>query len=979
MPFGAVSNTLIAQLSERFSSGHQIYTWLDPDGTYQDFVRELRDNQQSQRNARSKYLIIPFEGSYLEMMLEIDQKLSGVYPPLTLIYLPFHTKEETEASPLLEMLLAGTEFSVPFDELIHSAATGRTSLSETNDFLGKQNISLVDADQWLKEQMQENDGQFWSQLHSLTSPADLVGAITGSRDDFAIPPQFKISENQETFWRYAEVQYGLPADWAPKTEFLQRLKPEQEPRFYDLLYVVASWALVVEFIDDVGNTTLPEAFRFIPQLDKRIRKKCSRFASVLRANHKTYYQTIADETETQLFFIPVRKIKAKDLGKIDTFRFEEDTYFQASLALLERDKFGAVLEWANTRLENADPDKESFWIKEFPANRSRWEIIRISCILGQKLQSSPEHLPQMNSTDEAAEYYVQTWAPIDQAHRHFEQVVTRNLNAGLPNFSSLQKLIDYMRTLYSNKLNYLAQDFNKHCLEYGFLPSDNRQQRNIFYRELLPLTKKGKVAYFMIDALRYEMAQELLEKMKLSDQDQYSLKPYFAELPSNTNVCMNLLAPVVQGDQVELVMKNGEIECVQGTSGYQIRTPEHRRQAIKTSVGGSTCPAITVQEILDLDLTDIRKKFSHSKVAMIPYIGIDKAGEQNNGAKKFPDTLRKLRKTYQKLRKAGFQHFLFVSDHGFLLLDPDPKRAKRMQRGRAVDNNRRHIITEHATDHENEVRLRLRDLNYKVDKDYYLVLPEDARLFEDGFSGRNYAHGGNSLQERIVPVLQISHSAPIKKEKEDFAPTVKLLETNNPETQGLILTLSKVSGSLGLFIKPMEIEFHTIDQVTAQVHIQQVMGGGTFDETKLEVKPEQDCYLILNLEDQNSGSSRLEIRFPNNNIEPFVTKEYFAIQASQTSAPPIQVIEEVEEPKAEPPKTVQSSWLDNIDDTGVRKIFQYLMDHPVLTEADACNLIGSPRKLRRFIGRLDQYKPLLPFRVRIEIVNGSPQLVREGA
>ena len=973
MPFGAVSNTLIAQLSERFCSGHQIYTWLDPDGTYQDFVRELRQDQQSQKNARSKYLIIPFEGSYLEMMLEIDQKLSGVYPPLTLIYLPFHTKEKTEASPLLEMLLAGTEFFVPFDELIRSAAAGRTSLNKTENFLEKKNTSLLDANQWLKEEMQENDGQFWSQLHSLTSPSDLIGAIIGSRDDgFAIPPQFKLPANQQTFWRYFEVQYGLPAEWLPKTDFLQRLKPEQEPRFYDLLYAVASWALVVEFIDDVGNITLPKAFNFIPQLDERIRKKSSSFASQLREDYATYYQTIADETEAQVFFTPVRKIKAKDLGEIDTFRFEEEAYFQTSLVLLGQDRFKTVLKWANSRLEG-----DSFWLKESPARRSRWDIIKTCCHLGISLQSVPKAMPSMNSIDEAAEYYTKRCALVDQAHRHFEQIIARNLTASLPQFSSLQRLVDHMRTLYSTWLNNLARDFNKLCLEYGFMPSDSRQQRNIFYQILKPLTKKGKVAFFMVDALRYEMAQELLDKMKLSGQDKYSLSPYFAELPTNTNVCMNLLAPVLQGNQIELVMRNGEIECVQGNSGYQIRVPEHRRQAIKAAIGGNTSPKISVQEILDMDLVAIRKKFSHSKIAVIPYLGIDKAGERNEGPKRFPDTLRKLRKTWQKLRQADFQHFLFVSDHGFLLLDPDHERAKGIPRGRPVDNNRRHIITEHATDHENEVRVRLRDLNYKVNKDYHLVLPEDARIFENGFSGKNYAHGGNSLQERIIPVLQISHPAPIKKTTEQLTPIVKPRKSSNPESICLDVLLEKMNNSLDFMYGSIEVEIHTIDQVTAQVHIQQFIGEGSFSETKLELKSGIDCTLLLKLEDGRTGSSRLEFRFPNNNIEPFVTKEYFPIQTSLSMQNSGQTEDEVEEPIVEVKSSQQVDWLENIDDVGARKIFQYLMDHSSISEAEISNLLGSSRGFRKFRRNLAKYAPLVPFELRIEVVNGVSQLVRE--
>ena len=958
MSFGSVSNTLIELLHASIQQGHKVYTWLDPEGIYKDFV------PQFQQSDRKKCQVIIFDGSYLEVMIQIAQILSGFAIPPTIIYLPYHTREQAENTPMLEMLLAGKILTVDFSELLHKAAVGRTSTENVVQFL-KKTQSLADANHWLQEEMQENSGQFWTQLHNLSTESALIQALlpTETPEELYIPAQFRVSENQESFWRYVEVQYGLPKNWEPRKLFIATHLPDEIPDFYDLLYVITSWTLVVEFITDLGDIPLPKIFQQIPVMPPNIHNKCSQFAQALRETQPIYYQTLSEDTENEPFIQQLRHTSAIKLGKVDTFSFEERTFFEGAISgITQNEEFIQVKMWAQTRLK-----QDSFWL-QFHGRRDAWRILEKICILGEALQQAPATLPMMNSVDEAAEFYVEYCAKVDQAHRHLEQVVSRLLFSSLTDYIQIKECVQFIRDRYGYWLNEMSRDFTKLCRQHGFLPSDTRQQRNIFYRELKPLCKKGKTAFFMVDALRFEMAQELVERMNLDQTDTISLKPYFCELPSNTNVGMNILAPVVQGGQIELVMSNGKISCPNSPNGFQVRTLEHRRLTIKEAIGGQSSPEISIQEIFESDLTGLRKKFSHSNIAVIPYLGIDKAGEQNDGPNKFPDALRILRKAWEKLRDAGFQHFLFVADHGFLLIDPNPHRAKCLEHGRPIDNNRRHIITEHGTDHPGEVRVRLRDLNYIVDKDYHLLMPEDAKLFETNFSGRNFAHGGNSLQERIIPVLEIIHPAPTKTKHENYHVHIQPLSSSGNQ-EGLTIRLEQPT----LFTESTEVEFHAIDQMTAQVQILQVMGGASFNETKVELRPEKDAHILFRLHGV-SGSSRLEVRFPNRGIPSVVTKEYFTVEGKDSMA----ASQPAEDTVAQEDKSGSSvDWLGNLDDAGVRKVFQYLKDHQVLSESDATNLLGGGRQFRQFKRKFSEYQSLVPFSVRIEVVNGLSQFVRE--
>jgi hypothetical protein len=51
------------------------------------------------------------------------------------------------------------------------------------------------------------------------------------------------------------------------------------------------------------------------------------------------------------------------------------------------------------------------------------------------------------------------------------------------------------------------------------------------------------------------------------------------------------------------------------------------------------------------------------------------------------------------------------------------------------------------------VELKLSALEYDVEQDHYLVLRPDTAVFKTKTQMPPFVHGGNSLQERVVPVL----------------------------------------------------------------------------------------------------------------------------------------------------------------------------------------------------------------------------------
>jgi hypothetical protein len=108
------------------------------------------------------------------------------------------------------------------------------------------------------------------------------------------------------------------------------------------------------------------------------------------------------------------------------------------------------------------------------------------------------------------------------------------------------------------------------------------------------------------------------------------------------------------------------------------------------------------------------------------------------------------------LRDAGVKRFVFTSDHGFLLLDDNALAAQ--PHGRKIDPKRRHVFSSVAADHTGEVRVALSDLGYDGVSGH-LMFPETTAPFDKGDRSMSFVHGGNSLQERVIPVLTVVHRA----------------------------------------------------------------------------------------------------------------------------------------------------------------------------------------------------------------------------
>ncbi len=980
MNLGPVSAVLESELRERMQT-HGIVVWLDADGHYSDFVDRLATS------GGRPYGVHAFRGSFLELLMSLEGKADVVDKPRLLLHLPGFTEEDVHKTPLMELYKAGVRYRRKLDTLVKTAAGGRVPTGQIDAYLSRGVGSLAAADGWLAGLLGDGtiDG-LTAQLRAMVPTVLLDDLLQGgfiARMGLQADGQGRWAqpEAQNAVWKQLEAWTDLPDAWR------QEVMPTQEGdrRERDVAFIVSSWALAVEYVADLSRLPVEPRLSKIPNLPKQVIGNCQALAAHLRLVYPEIYQQTADATEA-LLSAEVQAASAADLGKVDTFRFEEDTVLSAALLELSEERWDLVEAWATPRLAGG-----SFWLSVEPVRQSAWQLVQGAAQLGQAIQRAGVAL-KAHTLEEALQRYTTAGMAVDQAHRHLEQRRAALLEPHLPAFEALRTRLDALRESWRCWADDWSRDFNALCKKQGFLPALDLQQRTLFDEVVRPMAlKSGVTALFMVDALRFEMGAELFEAINGTPATTTMLRGRYAELPTNTAVGMNVLAPVAAQGRLEPVIRHGSIQGFQ-TGAFQVITPDKRRRAMWDRVGGTACPMKSLAEVLSMDAATLRSSVSNARLYIVHSQEIDQAGESGVGASAFEVVLRQLRSAWRLLREAGIRRFVFTSDHGFLLLDETVRQAQ--THGRKIDPSRRHVLSGPAAERSNEAQVSLAALGYETGgEDLHLIFPVSTAVFDIGNKVTDFVHGGNSLQERVIPVLTVEHRAQAGGDTLQYALSGQARE----EVAGmhcLAVRLEVIAQGALAFGGTREVELgvHPGDDAI-HVELCQVRGGGRLSGGAILATPGEDFELFFKL----SGPEDVRVLVTlaptgGANVEPLTLNTRFAVtmqrralsrepdpaeDTTPESAPPSSTPSATPAPAVSAPSD-QGDWLSQLPEGGVRRLFAHLATHGTVTEQETIVLLGGARNARRLARDFDTYAERVPFRIRVDVSGGMKRYIREG-
>lgn len=968
---GPVSSALESDLRSWIVK-HGIVVWIDP---LSHFTRLVDALAAARANGSLPYAVHAFRGSHLALMLELEAAAKGATKPALVVHMPGFNEDTIRQTPLLELYEAGVRYRKGLDGVVTEAAAGRVRPEEIASFKARSNANLDEADAWLEAQLAGDGGGLAAQLR-VVEPQAVLADLVG-RGPLAARVQHLA--DAQAIWSYLATALAVPARWPSDAFDLTdgEAFPRSTHRAEDIAFAAASWCLSVEYVDDLAREPKSVHLAGIRGLPRSMTEACAKVAGFLRDNHDPFYARTADETEA-LLADEVGAGVAAELGKVDTFRFEEARIFHAALDLLEQQRWAMAHDGATQRLE-PKTRTSSFWVQRDPSRNAAWQLIRQAAKLGLAIEAAGPTLPARDGLVSAVEGYTTKGAAVDQAHRHLEQLRAVLLDVALPDFETLRARLDGMRRHWRAWADAWAKQFSALCKVHGFLPPPSLQQRTLFDEVVQPLTSEsGATAYFVVDALRYEMAEELHRSLVDTAASTVRLVPRLAELPTVTEVGMNVLAPVSMNGKLSPAVKDDRILGFQ-SGEFRVDDPATRRRAMLQRAHGRACPWFPLAVLEREDLVTLRRTVEQTRLLVVHSTEIDEAGENGAGPAIFDQVIRRLRGAWQRLREAGVRRFVITSDHGFLL--HDDRSATAQPHGRRVDPKRRHVITNVGVDYAGEVRVALADLGY-LDTSAHVMFPETTTVFDTTRRGQTFVHGGNSLQERVIPVLTIEHRNAAGASSVEYRITAERAEPM-AHMQCMRVTV-EVGTQIGLDFgsaREVDLGLRVLGERNVEVELCHARGRSRIEGTVVRASIGETFELFFRLKGPDETRVAVEVYHPGATaiVVPSSPRERFPVSAlAQVRSTPPAAIERphVETPGGENASAVD--WRASITDDRVREVFVHLHAHGSITETEVGDILGSPRAARAFALRLTAWAAVAPFDVRVEVVGSMKRYVREG-
>lgn len=967
---GPVSASLEAELRE-VARQHGIVVWLDKEGAYTRFADGLAER------ASGGAFPVPvrrFRGSYLELMLDLEHLEDGVTMTPLIVHVPGHTEDTIAQTPLFELYSAGRRHRRALPTLVREVALGRASAEELDAFLAADGLTVEDADAWLVARDSAAQGMGGAgdgpDLSAL-SPEALVEALLpklGTLADRAADPAVARAVRQR-----AAATLGVTESWYARWPGMGAGSSTQQAE--ELAFAIASWALCVEFVHDLRRTPYDAVLEALADLPKPAVAACHKLAAHLRERHGDLYVQIADETE-QTLTAEATRATAVDLGKIDTFRFEDRVVLVAALDAMAAGTYQLAADYARERTRD-----HSFWPARDRGRQIAWQLVKLGARLGCAVTTHEGLLDGAGTLADAVERYAARGHEVDAAHRQLEQARHQLAHLELEEAGALRARLDELRGVYRRWADATAAYWSRLCKREGFLPAPELQQRTLFDEVVAPAAREGLTAYFLVDALRFEMGKQLADSLETRTAD-VAIGARLAELPTVTEVGMNVLAPVVRDGKLGIELDGDRILGFRAATA-RVDGPASRQQAIRDRIGGATCPKLALEELLERDPSSLRKSIARASLVIVHCEGIDKAGEKGVGLSVFERELQNLRAAWRLLYEAGVQRFVFAADHGFLLHDG-------ITRDPILHGNRtaprRHVIMARRRDQTGEVTVGSHELGYEGEP-FFVAFPETVAPFDRGHRAKDFVHGGNSLQERVIPVITVRqrHAAGGAVAVYQVEVTAVQSTSKMQIVEAKIVPAGQASLSYG---GSAEVELVLESAAGTDVEVELIYADGAKLTTGAVVAPIGQSFKVF-FQLAGNAEERVPVRIRHATrsatVLPKVTEQRFQVvlrERAVTTAPSAAPATPAERTEGSPrtarttaPPVTDTDWLAALPE-GVRDVFRHLADHGSISEAEVMQLLGGARQLRNFSLRLDTYRERAPFAVHVDMTSGVKCYVR---
>lgn len=357
---------------------------------------------------------------------------------------------------------------------------------------------------------------------------------------------------------------------------------------------------------------------------------------------------------------------------------------------------------------------------------------------------------KLNTPDAYVHAYTTSWSLIDRIYRHainrYRQITS------VPDNFDLDRLFQLLHHHYERFTETANREWlmclSEFNFDYNLLKTP--KQYDFFTREIEKSTVKTVV--ILSDALRYEAAEELLGVLHGDDKNVAEISFQLASIPSKTSIGMAQLLPGTQK-----LFNQGKITI----NGISAEGVDNRQEILREHHKGAL--AVQYSLVESMPLKDSREIFK-APIVYVYHDVIDATGDkrvsERRTFKAVNETLEELAKFTNKLHHTFNVTKVFItSDHGFLYSDqeveePDKEPGSGLN---TLDSHNRYEILDTPFKPKIGYCLPLKSTTKFNDADkFFVLIPESINRYKKQGVGHQFVHGGGSLQEVIVPVVNSS-------------------------------------------------------------------------------------------------------------------------------------------------------------------------------------------------------------------------------
>lgn len=728
---------------------HGIVVWYDAHGTLSELVA----------NALPKGVrLLQFEGSYLALRFELEEQS----PDLTgkwLIYVP-ESAPKQEESWLRDYELLGERLEMDLLELLHR----QYGLALTHNLIELLRNHPENSRDLANKWEQVMGGKVVSEseiLNALLALAfglphwDLRDAIL----KFLCESGLQGHLSERGLWR---IWRETLRDWFGWSE---SETPDNEDA---LRQRIRAAVLLAELVN--ADPSYATRFPFVPS-EVQKRQVTSELAKRWRDSmeRRESYQQAANEVEQQYNLRGVISLNEGYLG-LETFRAIDEAWIQELRSAVSPD--GSNFAEKVEKLEQiAEKRKGLFWARIDERMVNFWDAVFLAAKLWRECEGAIKASERLQQVDEFVTHYTDEkgWWQLD--------------------FWALQLAAKQTSLSEEDKKRFVAPAWSKYR---QFLDSVNRRFVESAKREGWSPTQltfwqsvrsaPEKIAIFIVDALRFDLAKYLRECVG-SDVN-FEICLLKAMLPSITEIGMAALLP--NADEGLSVAWEGDRLTVR-LRGEEVGSRNGRMNWLRQKVG-------TNGKVVELDELQ-RTKIEEALVLVVFSRQIDEFG--TFAADLLPqgllDIANRVAQAINFVAEKGYHRIFVVADHGFLFASrecepnyvPAPSSAQVKKRRFIVGGQTEGCWVVRA----NEIGLQ---------GDLLFTFPEGFSVVSLPGEVESFLHGGLSLQESIVPMLCGKVTAPIVKV------TVKM-QVQEPISSRIVRVIVEAD-VVNLFAKPRKVK-----------------------------------------------------------------------------------------------------------------------------------------------------------------------------